>query len=129
MSVTIEDVREEVEDAIRRKLHIRVPCKPPNTQALRYPEKIEGDVIVMRDSDCGPARPTISWTPQEWRDAVGSFTDGFKNLWIQVGFWSFELATEPAVDDINFCHTNPAAAGRRLFQLRKELEALRGEKK
>lgn len=122
-NVTIGDVRDEVERAIRLRLHVRVKPERFQTQALRWPQSIDGDVIIMRDSDCGLAKSPYRWTATEWREHVG--TGDHLNLWRQVGFWAFERADSPAVEAIRFCHECPCMAGRELFRLREENEQLK----
>lgn len=117
-----EAVYTQVEDAIARHLHVMVPGGGVFGPGYRYPVGIEHGNIVMRDSDCGLARPVIVWTTDQWRTHVD---ESGRGLYKQVGFWSFEAADDPAANDIRLCHRSPGSAGRRLYEMRGEIERLR----
>ena len=108
--------QDQVRDAIRRKLHVAVlrPWGKETRWVYRYPVSIDGEIVVMRDSDCGLAKPSMRWTLDEWRTHV---KDG-GGLLRQVWFWDFAPAEDPAADAIEFCHRSPESAGRELFRLR-----------
>lgn len=112
----------QVEDAIARRLHVMVPGGGLFGPGYRYPVGIEHGNIVMRDSDCGLAKPVIVWTTDQWRTHVD---ESGRGLYKQVGFWSFEAADDPAANDIRLCHQSPGSAGRRLYEMRGEIERLR----
>lgn len=118
-----ERVYQQVEDAIHRKLHVlRGVDGTFNSWLFAYPVGIELGDIIMRDSDCGLAKEPMIWTPAEWSERVG-IIDG-SGLYRQVGFWDFVPANEPAADCIRYCHSAPSSAGRELYRLRREVEAL-----
>jgi hypothetical protein len=117
-----EAVYTQVEDAIARHLHVMVPGGGVFGPGYRYPVGIEHGNIVMRDSDCGLAKPVIVWTTDQWRTHVD---ESGRGLYKQVGFWSFEAADDPAANDIRLCHQSPGSAGRRLYEMRGEIERLR----
>lgn len=110
-----EAIYEQVEDAIVRKLHLGAPSKAMSMYGMHwhYPVAIELGDIVMRDSDCGLAKPTWTITPEEWERRASVY-----GLWRKVGFWSFAEADDPAADAIAFCERNPHSAGRELYRLR-----------
>lgn len=114
-----EAIYQQVEDAIRRRLHLlcddrRTPMGGPDWD---HPVGIEWGMIMLMRSDCG--REAFAITPEEWaRRAEGG-------LWRMVGGWSFVLASDPAADDIAFAHRSPSAAGRQLARLRAENARLR----
>ena len=119
MSKTVYD---QVEDAIRRKLHLGGPAKAMSVYGMHwhYPVGIELGNIVMRDSDCGLAKPTWAITTDEWSKRVDSY-----GLWRKIGLWKFVLADDPAASDIEFCHQNPHGAGRELFRLKQRVDEAR----
>lgn len=107
-----EQIYLEVEDAIRRRRHVRNGVTMMGGPSWVHPTAIEYGMIVVKDSDCD--RHTWRWTPDEWALHVA---DG--GLWRQVGRWDFAPADDPAADDIAWCHRCPEAAGRELYRLRK----------
>jgi len=117
-----EAVYAQVEDAIARHLHVMVPDGGISGPGYRYPVGVENGNIVMRDSDCGLAKPVIVWTTDKWRQHVDEDGGG---LYTKVGFWSFERADDPAANDIRLCHRSPDLAGRLLHDMRTEMDALR----
>ena len=119
-----EAVYQEVERAIREKLHVGVFVKGrwPSPWTWCYPDHIENGNIIMRDSDCGLAKPTFSWTTDEWAARVNS-----GGLWRQVGMWDFVRAEDAAADDIRYAHSNPEGAGRRLVEYRETTQSLRAQ--
>jgi len=116
-------IYQQVEAAIKGKLHVLTPR--PNhfldPWTWRYPVGIEHGNILMRDSDCGLAKPVMTWTTDQWRERVSPEGDG---LYRKVGMWDFVPADDPAVDCIRWCHSAPESAGRELYRLRQEIEAL-----
>lgn len=117
-----EAVYAQVEDAIARRLHVMVPGGGLFGPGYRYPVGIEHGNIVMRDSDCGLAKPVIVWTTDQWRTHVD---ESGRGLYKKVGFWSFEAADDPAANDIRLCHQSPGSTGRQLYAMRGEIERLR----
>ncbi len=117
-----EAVYMQVEDAIARHLHVMVAGGGVSGPGYRYPVGIENGNIVMRDSDCGLAKPVIVWTTDRWREHVD---ESGRGLYKKVGFWSFEAADDPAANDIRLCHQSPGSAGRRLYEMRGESDKLR----
>jgi len=116
-----ETLRQEVERAIREKLHVTGRYRTPlGSASFEYPIAIDGDSIVLRDGDCGLARPTVTITVDEWRDLVQ------RGLYRRVGFWDFAPADDPAADEIAFCHRHPQSAGRELHRLRQRLAEIEG---
>lgn len=117
-----ESIYMQVEQVIAKRLHVAVRNTGPYSRVgYRYPVGIELGDIVLRDSDCGTAKPVIIWTPAEWADRVER-----GGLHRQVGFWDFTPADNPAASCIRHCHENPQAAGCELYELRK-LRAPKGE--
>lgn len=119
-----EAVYAEIEDAIARQLHLGAPPKALSMHGMHwhYPVAIELGDVVMRDSDCGLARPTWKITIDEWRERVERY-----GLWKSVGLWEFVPAEDPTASCIAYCHRNPNAAGMELYWLRKRIEELEGK--
>ena len=110
----------QIEDAIRRELHIcgryRTPIGGPSYE---YPVAFDALSVTLRDGDCGLVKPTRSIPIDEWvRLAEGG-------LWRRVGMWSFVLDSDPAADEIAQCERFPHSAGRELHRLREEVARLR----
>ena len=109
----------EVERAISEKL-----CVVTGMNFLGpkygYPVGIELGDVVMRDADCGLAKPTFKFTIEDWRKAAG---ENGEYLLRKVGFWSFERADDPAASYIESAHRHPQWAGRRLYELERDLAA------
>ena len=114
-----ETVYQQVEDCIKRKLHLGAPGKSMSMYGMHwhYPVGIEDGDIVMRDSDCGEAKPTWKITVEEWSKRVEE-----RGLWRQVGMWDFVRADALAASCIAFCHKSPYAAGQQLYELRKRVD-------
>jgi hypothetical protein len=112
-----EAIREQVEDAIARNLHLGAPPKAMSIHGMHwhYPVEIAMGDIVMRDSDCGLAKPTWTITTEEWERRVRLY-----GLWKKVGMWSFVPADDPAAAAIALCERDPHVAGRELHRLRME---------
>lgn len=109
-----EAVYLEVERCIRERLHVGAPGTTPlGGPRWAYPDRIELGDIIMRDSDCGLAKPTFTWTAAQWSENRKRH-----GLWRRVGMWDFVAADDPAASDIRFCHQSPDAAGRELHRLR-----------
>lgn len=110
-----EKVYVQVEDAIARSLHLGAPKNLMSVHRLHwhYPVGIEFGDIIMRDSDCGEAKPTWKITVDEWRRRVDEY-----GLWKRVGMWDFARADDEAADAIAYCHRSPESAGRELHRLR-----------
>ncbi len=106
-------VREQVEDAIRRNLYIGGRYRTPlGGMSFEYPVEVLLEEIVLRDGDCGLAKPTRAIAADEWTRCAMS------GLWKKVGLWSFVKADDEAADAIRFCHEFPSAAGTELHRLR-----------
>ena len=106
----------QVEDVIRRKLFVGAPGRTAlGGPRWAYPDRIELGDVVMRDADCGLAKPTFVWTLAEWSENVLRH-----GLWRKVGMWDFVRADDEAAEAIAFCHRSPGAAGRELHRLRNE---------
>ena len=117
-----QEIYNQVQDAIKRKLHLGMPPKTTSMYGIhwQYPDKIEDDKIIMRDSDCGSVKPVIPIDFEEWDRRIKEF-----GLWKKVGLWSFVEADNPAAECIKFCHKDPESAGRELYRIRKLLSELR----
>ncbi len=116
-----EAVYEEVEWVIRKRLHIGAPGSTAlGGPRWAYPDHIELGNIVMRDSDCGLAKPTFVWTTDEWADNRRKH-----KLWRKVGMWDFVLADDLAASAIAYCHRSPDSAGRELHRLREAADGYR----
>jgi hypothetical protein len=119
-----EAIYNQVEDAISRKLYLGGPAKKHPYVGIypiyfRYPIEIRNGNIIMRDADCGLAKPTIEITTDEWAKRVKEF-----GLFKKVGLYRFVSADNPAASCIRYCETNPEAAGEELYRLRcRVLEA------
>ncbi len=112
-----EAIYQEVERCIRDKLHVGIgPCKPLNSMHYRYPVDIERGNIIMRDSDCGLAKPTMEWTTDRWSEEVAAW-----GLCKMVGMWDFVPADDPAADIISLAHRNPTWAGQEIYRLRQQV--------
>lgn len=118
----MESVYQQVEDAIARNLHLGAPRHSMSMHGMHwhYPVGIEHGDIVMRDSDCGLAKPTFTITTTEWAERVEKY-----GLWRMVGGWDFARADDPAADLTRFCHRNPSAAGQRIYELEQEINRLK----
>ena len=115
-----EAIYEEVERVIQQRLHIGAPGTTPlGGPRWAYPDSIELGNIVMRDSDCGLAKPTFIWTTDQWEENQKQC-----GLWRKVGMWSFVRAEDPAADEIALCHCSPEWAGQELARLRARVEEL-----
>jgi hypothetical protein len=111
-----EAIYRHVEDAIKRKLHLGRGWEGMGNKWC-YPVAIEDGLIVVRDSDCGLAKPTWTYTPDRWDAMVKEH-----GLWRKTGFWHFTQADDPDCDLIEAAHRNPSWAGREIARLRKLLE-------
>lgn len=113
-----ERVYEQVEDAIRRGLHL---CRGNGTYGpvYCYPVAIERGDIVVRDSDCGLAKDPWTITIDRWSELVEKY--GLKR---QVGGWSFASADDPAADDKAMASRNPSWAGWTIYEQRQRIAEL-----
>lgn len=111
-------VRAQVEDAIRGKLCVRGRYQTPlGNPSAEYPVEIQGQNVVLRDADCGLAKPTRTITLDEW----ATLAQG--GLWRLVGIWNFVRADHEAADEIAYCYRSPYAAGISLHQARAALRS------
>lgn len=118
-----ENIYQQVERAISERLHVPRPGRSVLGGWLwGYPERIEYGNIIMRDSDCGLAKKTFVWTTDQWAEAAKN------GLYRLVGMWSFERADDPATPYIASAHSNPAWAGRRIYELEQRLMLAEREK-
>jgi hypothetical protein len=104
------------QEAIEGKLYIRYGKTLHGHLSWWYPDAEQPDPeneVVLRDGDCGLARPTRTISRAEWDERVEEY-----GLWKSVGMWSFVPADEPAAGVIRYCHAHPEAAGRELYRLR-----------
>lgn len=106
-----EQIYLQVEDAIRRRLHVR-RARASGGYSYWHPLSIQDGNIVLRDSDLGQRTRTI--TTDEWAELAEH------GVWQLVGIWDFVRADDPAAGAIAYCHRNPNAAGRELYQHRQE---------
>ena len=101
-------VRQVVEDAIARHLHIFHPTEtgPLGRPKVLHPVRVECGQVVLRNSDCG-ARD-VFWTLDRWVDVAG---DRGQNLLRKVGMWEFTNVNDLAADAIEHAHRSPTSAG------------------
>lgn len=107
----MEEIYQEVEMAIKNKLHLAFSVSP--SQSWGYPVEIKVGNIIMRDSDSGAVRPTWEITTACWAENEAKF-----GLWKKIGLWLFIPADDPAANDIRFAELNPTAAGREIYRLK-----------
>lgn len=113
-----ERAYEQVEDAIRRGLHLRRGSGAYGP-VYCYPVAIELGDIVVRDSDCGLAKDPWTITIGRWSELAESY-----GLSRQVGGWSFAPADDPAADDIEMASHYPSWAGQTIYEQRQRIAEL-----
>lgn len=116
-----EQAYKKIEECIDQQLHFCFDSSPLGTPKYWYPISIErGDAVVhLRDADCGLAKDPIKRKLKFLMECAG---DDFRYLYKRVGFYDFELASDPAVDEIAFAHQRPKNAGRTLNAVKGQLE-------
>jgi hypothetical protein len=116
-----EAIYQQVEDAIARKLHLGRGYWGLGPKYC-YPIAIEHGDIIVRDSDCGLVKPTMTLTTDAWAEMVEKY-----GLWKKTGFWHFTPADDPAANLIRSANRSPSWAGHEIYELRKRVEALEEE--
>ena len=116
------DVRQQVEDAIQRRLYVANGTTVMGGACWWRVLRIEaGNIMLLRGDGGQECREwdRLTWTQEQWREHVT--IDG-AGLFRKVGFWSFTPVNNPAADAIAYCHRDPCGAGHELHLLRELLE-------